>query len=183
MKNYFKKMKGGTKEQNSVSIFEVFWSALGAILGISLLHYVAFDYVTDLITESDIKYIIGSFGASAVLVYGIPDSPYSQPRNLVGGHILSAFVGVLCYQLLPTETWLIASIAVAGSLALMQLTHTLHPPGGATALIAVIGSSQIHEIGYMYVLLPVARGTVILLAVALIINNLSKKRCYPKFWI
>ena len=183
MKNYFKKMKGGTKEQNSVSIFEVFWSALGAILGISLLHYVAFDYVTDLITESDIKYIIGSFGASAVLVYGIPDSPYSQPRNLVGGHILSAFVGVLCYQLLPGETWLIASIAVAGSLALMQLTHTLHPPGGATALIAVIGSSQVHEIGYLYVLLPVARGAIVLLVVALVINNLSKKRNYPKFWM
>ncbi len=183
MKNYFRKMKGGTKEQNSVSFLEVFWSALGAILGIGLLHYIAFEYVANLITESDIKYIIGSFGASAVLVYGIPDSPYSQPRNLVGGHIISAFVGVFCYQLLPGETWLIASIAVAGSLALMQLTHTLHPPGGATALIAVIGSSQVHEIGYLYVLLPVARGAIVLLVVALVINNLSKKRNYPKFWM
>lgn len=182
MKNYFQKMKGGDKSQNSVPVSEVLWSVLGALLGISLLHYITLDYVSDLIAESDIKYLIGSFGASAVLVYGIPDSPFSQPRNLVGGHIISAFIGVLCYQMLPTELWLSASIAVAGSIALMQLTHTLHPPGGATALIAVIGSPQIHEIGYTYVLLPVARGTIVLLIVALFINNLSKNRHYPKFW-
>jgi CBS-domain-containing membrane protein len=96
--------------------------------------------------------------------------------------MLSAVVGVFCYQLLPSQLWLAASLAVAASIALMQLTKTLHPPGGATALIAVIGSPKLHDIGYLYALQPVGRGALILLLVALLVNNIPKNRKYPKFW-
>jgi len=189
MQKYFKKMRGGGNGPKMIPISEVLWSFFGAFigmgllfLGMSLIYYTPFDYIFSSISESDMNFIIGSFGASAVLVFGAIDSPFAQPRNLVGGHVLSAVIGVLCYQLFPSQIWLAAATAVAASIALMQLTWTLHPPGSATALIAVIGSPQLHEIGYLYVLLPVARGAIILLVVAILINNISKNRRYPKYW-
>ncbi len=178
MEKYFQKMKGGGKSPKMVSMQEVFWSFVGAFLGIAALHYT----FSDRLAEADINLVIGSFGASAVLVYGAIGSPLAQPRNLVGGHLLSAVVGVFCYQLMPGHLWLAGSLAVAAAIALMHLTKTLHPPGGATALIAVIGSPQLHEIGYLYALLPVARGAIMLLIVGLIVNNIPRNRQYPKFW-
>ena len=183
MKHYFSKMAGKGQSQKIPSIAEMLWSFLGAFIGISLLYYLVLDSIAQYVLNSDINYIIGSFGASAVLIYAAVDSPYAQPRNLVGGHIISALVGVFSYQMFSTELWLAATIAVSSSIVIMQLTKTLHPPGGATALIAVIGSPQLHELGYSYALFPVARGAIILLIVALIINNLSKNRQYPKHWL
>ena len=92
-----------------------------------------------------ITMIIGSFGASAVLIYGAIKSPLAQPRNLIGGHILSAVVGVASYQLFHAHLWFASAVAVATAIAVMHATKTLHPPGGATALIAVIGGEKIHN--------------------------------------
>jgi CBS domain-containing membrane protein len=89
-------------------------------------------------------------GASAVLIYGAVDSLLTQPRNLLGGHILSAFVDVIAFKLFPVQIWLAAPAAVATAIAIMQFTDTLHPPGG-TALIAVIGVDKIHQFGYLWV--------------------------------
>ena len=127
--------------------------------------------------------IIGSFGASAVLVYGAVDSPLAQPRNLVGGHVVSAVIGVTSYQLMSGNIWLCAGVAVATAIAAMHASKTLHPPGGATALIAVIGSGKIHDLGYLYVLIPAASGSLIMLVIGLIINNIPKSRKYPMFWL
>ncbi len=182
MKNYLLKMKGGGTSPKTMPFAEILWSFLGAFVGISALHVLPLSIFSDYIAKSDVNLVIGSFGASAVLIYGAIDGPLSQPRNLVGGHILSALVGVFCYQLFPSQLWIAAALAVALSIALMQLTKTLHPPGGATALIAVIGSPQLHEIGYLYALYPVARGAAILLLVALLVNNLAPNRTYPKWW-
>ena len=126
--------------------------------------------------------MIGSFGASAVLAYGAVRSPLAQPRNLIGGHVLSAIVGVLCWKLLSQYMWLAESVAVATSIAVMHATRTLHPPGGATALIAVIGSPEIHKLGFLYVLFPATIGPLILLAVALLVNNIPASRRYPEIW-
>lgn len=178
MKTYFSKMKGGGKSPPMTSLSNIFWSFIGAFLGIASLHYIH----SDRLAAMDINMVIGSFGASAVLVYGAIDGPLSQPRNLVGGHMLSAVIGVFCYQLLAPNLWLTGALAVAAAIAAMHLTKTLHPPGGATALIAVIGSPQLHDMGYLYALLPVGRGALILLLVALLVNNIPKGRRYPKFW-
>ena len=124
-------------------------------------------------------FLIGSFGASSVLVYGAIESPLAQPRNLVGGHVISALAGVVIYKLMPDIIWLTAPLAVAVSIVLMQITKTLHPPGGATALIAVIGSGKIKALGFLYVLTPVLSGALILLMTALIFNNLTRRRHYP----
>jgi CBS-domain-containing membrane protein len=176
--NYLQKMKGGGQSPPQVGLTEVLWSWIGSFLGlaaVSLLHY-------RLLDETGLMLIIGSFGASAVLIYGAIRSPLAQPRNLLGGHILSAVVGVTAFQWLGSQPWLAAAIAVSAAIAGMHLTKTLHPPGGATALIAVIGGDSVHNLGYLYVIMPVALGAVIMLIVALTINNLSKNRKYPEFW-
>ena len=162
-----------------VSFAEVFWSWIGALLGIGSVSYIHYN----LISESDIFMVIGSFGASAVLIYGAPGGPLSQPRNLIGGHVVSALIGVASYQLLAGHMWIAASVGVATAIAVMHLTKTLHPPGGATALIAVVGSDQVHALGYLYVVIPVFAGALIMLLVALTVNNISDSRKYPVFWL
>ena len=178
LKEYFHKMKGTTKSPPAVSLAEIGWSWVGAFLGIAAVASLSYKNLEN----SDLVLIIGSFGASAVLIYGAIKSPLAQPRNLIGGHVFSALIGVACYQLLGSHLWLAASVAVATAIAFMHATKTLHPPGGATALIAVIGSDKIHDLGYLYVLMPVGLGAVIMLLVALLVNNISKSRRYPEFW-
>lgn len=159
-------------------ISEITWSWIGAFIGVAAVSYIHFN----LISETDLVMVIGSFGASAVLIYGAIDSPLAQPRNLIGGHVFSALIGVTCYKLFPSNLWIASAISVATAIAVMQVTDTVHPPGGATALIAVIGSTKIHDLGYLYAVLPVGLGAVIMLIVALIVNRLAK-RDYPLSWI
>lgn len=177
--NYFKKMKGVTKSPPAVSFSEIIWSWIGAFLGISAVSYINYN----IIGKTDFVMVIGSFGASAVLIYGAIRSPLAQPRNFVGGHIISAIIGVTCYKLFSSQMWLASSLAVATAIAVMHATKTLHPPGGATSLIAVIGSSKIHSLGYLYVLIPTGLGAIIMLLVALWVNNIPKNRRYPEFWM
>jgi len=176
---YFKKMKGLTKSPPAVGFPEIIWSWIGAFLGISAVSYLNYN----IIGQTDFVMVIGSFGASAVLIYGAIRSPLAQPRNFVGGHIISAIIGVTCYKLFASQMWLASSFAVATAIAVMHVTKTLHPPGGATSLIAVIGSSKIHGLGYLYVLIPTGLGAVIMLLVALLVNNIPKNRRYPEFWM
>jgi CBS-domain-containing membrane protein len=178
MMQYFRKMKGTTKSPPSINFSEILWSWIGAFFGIMPVAYLNYN----LFEESDLVFIIGSFGASAVLIYGAIRSPLAQPRNLIGGHIISAIIGVATYKLFINQLWLAAALAVATSIAAMHATKTLHPPGGATALIAVIGSKKIHALGYLYAIIPVGAGVVIMLIVALLVNNIPKKRRYPEFW-
>lgn len=176
---YFKKMKGTTKSPPAVSFVEIVWSWIGAFLGIASVAFVNYN----IFKGTDLVMIIGSFGASAVLIYAAIRSPLAQPRNLLGGHVISAVIGVTAYNLLDNFMWLAASVAVATAIAAMLATKTLHPPGGATALIAVIGSQKIHNLGYLYVIIPAGSGAVIMLIVALLINNIPKSRQYPEFWL
>jgi len=175
---YLNKMRGCSDCPPMVPISEVAWSWVGAFIGIAAVAYLHDNFLARI----DMVMIIGSFGASAVLIYGAIKSPLAQPRNLVGGHVVSAIIGVTLYKLFPSDLWLAASLAVATAIAVMHLTKTLHPPGGATALIAVIGSSKVHALGYLYVLIPAATGALIMLVVALLVNNIPRTRRYPEFW-
>ncbi len=179
LKQYLHKMKGMDASPPRIPLAEIFWSWLGAFLGISAVALIH----NNILAGTDLVMVIGSFGASAVLIYGAISSPLAQPRNLVGGHILSAIIGVACYQLLGGHLWLASSISVATAIAAMQLTRTLHPPGGATALIAVIGSSKIHALGYLYALVPAGLGALVMLIIALLVNNIPRSRQYPVFWV
>lgn len=177
-----KKIKRGLRiaryviyQETLIDYREHFWSFVGAFIGIGLIAF----FQSYLLTQQENIFLIGSFGASSVLVYGSIQSPLAQPRNLILGHVISAIIGVTVYKLLPDILWLTAPLAVALSIVLMQITKSLHPPGGATALIAVIGSEKIKTLGYFYVISPVLSGSLILLIVALIFNNVTKHRKYP----
>lgn len=177
--NFLGKLKGATKSPPGVGSREIFWSWLAGFLGIGILGLLG----AGGLTQQERVMLIGSFGASAVLLYGAPKSPLAQPRNLLGGHVFSALVGVVCYKLFHQEPWFASAMAVSGAICLMHLTKTLHPPGGATALIAVIGGEKVHSLGFWYCLNPVGLGASIMLFVALVVNNIPRHRRYPEFWI
>ncbi|MBL7911756.1 MAG: HPP family protein [Bacteroidia bacterium] len=162
-------------KETLVDLKEHFWAFLGSFIGIGLIAFMQ----SRVLGTNDNLFLIGSFGASSVLIYGAIQSPLAQPRNLIGGHLVSALIGVTINTFLPDIIWLTAPLAVSLSIVLMQVTKTLHPPGGATALIAVIGSEKIKALGYLYVLSPVLSGSLILLLVALVFNNLTENRKYP----
>ncbi len=176
--DYITKMKGSTKGPPGVGAGELAWSWLGSVIGIGTCGFLSAAYFE----PRDLTFLIGSFGASAVLVYGAVKSPLAQPRNLVGGHVLSGLIGVACYQLFGETVWIAAAMAVSLAIVIMLATKTLHPPGGATALIAVIGGAKVHDLGYFYAVVPAGSGAIILLIVALLVNNLAKNRRYPEYW-
>jgi CBS-domain-containing membrane protein len=174
----WQRLRGGTLSPPRVSLSEILWSWLGGFLGIGLVAYLNYK----LLAGTDLMLITGSLGASALLIYGAIKSPFAQPRNLMGGHLLSALIGVASYQLLQPHIWLAAAVAVATSIAAMHATRTPHPPGSAPALIAVIGADKIHALGYFYAVMPIGVGAAILLIVALVVNNIPKNRRYPEYW-
>jgi CBS domain-containing membrane protein len=119
----------------------------------------------------DPVFLVGSLGASAVIVFGAPDSPTARPVAVLGGHLLSALIGVACFRLAGSTPWFSGALAVALSIAVMHRTGTLHPPGGATALIANIGPERVKALGFLYALAPVLSGAAILVAVALVTRH------------
>lgn len=176
---YFKKFGGAHKKSPPrTRFFQILWSWLGAFIGIgaiAAIHYHA-------LTQEHLTLVVGSFGASAVLIFGTYESPLAQPRNLVGGHVVSAIIGVTIRWAVYDQSIAIASgFAVATAIAAMQFTGTTHPPGGATALIAVT-SPRMAWGGYLYVFMPILTGCIVMLIVALVVNNLSKSRVYPSWW-
>lgn len=173
-----KKMRGGDQPPPRAAGREIFQSWLGSCLAIALIALLE-RYATG---NTGFPLLIGSFGASAVLAFGAPQSPLAQPRNLVGGHLVSALTGVSCALLVPDALWLAAALAVSTAIALMHLSKTLHPPGGATALIAVTGGEGIRQLGYLYALIPCLSGACLMLGIALVVNNLSATRRYPLYW-
>lgn len=163
------------------SLRRILWSWVGSFAGIFLIAWMGEATAFD---GANVLFLIGSFGASAVLVYGAPRAEFSQPRNLVGGHVLSAAVGVTV-TLIASDLVTASSLSVSLAIAVMHLTRTLHPPGGASALIAVIGGEQVQSLGYWYVVSPVLAGACIMLGVALLVNNMSSEGegHYPAYWV
>lgn len=164
------KMKGKLRAEHAALSWKyAIWGLVGgsgAILAIGLITQLA-----------GCPLLIGSFAASAVLLFGASESPLAQPRNLVGGHLVSALVAVGAVFSGGTDTR-VAAVAVGVSICLMYLTRTMHPPGGATALLGV----QSHA-APSFVLVPVLSGSLILLLLALFTNNVVHHRQYPKHWI
>jgi CBS domain-containing membrane protein len=175
IKYNYRKAKYVLYKETLIDTREHILTFLGAFVGIGIVGFINSKYFV----LNDNLFLIGSFGASSVLIYGVINSPLAQPRNLIGGHLVCAIIGVTVHKLIPNEIWLASALAVALSIVAMQITKTLHPPGGATALIANIGSEKIKALGYVYVLSPVLTGVIILFVVALIFNNISKSRSYP----
>mmetsp|Transcript_26948 Transcript_26948/g.37488 ORF Transcript_26948/g.37488 Transcript_26948/m.37488 type:complete len:252 (+) Transcript_26948:215-970(+) len=167
-----------------VSTNVVIWSWIGSFLGIALLCYIHYEIC--LAYTQNLIFIVGSFGAQAVLLFAAPKAPLAQPWNAVVGNGVSAFAGICAWHLVGDGgiMWLAGALAVSIAIVFMHWTNSLHPPGGATALIAVMEMNRVHELSFLYILFPAVFASMAHVAVALFVNNLSsdKLRSYPMTW-
>ncbi|SFK21382.1 HPP family protein [Pseudovibrio ascidiaceicola] len=120
--------------------------------------------------------LLGSFGASCVLIFGFPEAPFSQPRNIIAGHGLSSFVGLLLLTLFGPTWWALA-LAAGLAIALMMATRTVHPPAGSNPVIIFLAQP-----GWDFLLFPTLTGAVLLVIVAWVFLKLSKRSAYPAYW-
>ena len=120
--------------------------------------------------------LLGSFGASCVLVFGVPDVPFSQPRNVVAGHFISTFLGLGALEVFGHHWWAPA-IGVSAAIGAMMATRTVHPPAGSNPVIVYLLGS-----GWTFLWLPTLVGSLILVAVALVYNNVTRPSRYPTYW-
>jgi CBS domain-containing membrane protein len=160
--------------QATVTHREKLLSGIGGVLGIFLTAWIG--HLS--LGTAAIPFIVASMGASSVLLMGVPHSPLAQPWAFVGGHLISALIGVTCAKLVP-GTFLAAGLAVGLSISVMHYLRCLHPPGGATALMVVVGGERLQGLGYHFLLTPLLPNLVVLLGVALLFNNLLGRR-YPQ---
>jgi hypothetical protein len=189
--HYLRKWRGakGAKRPPRVPLRELPFAFMGGLLSVGTL--AAINFVCFAEDAPSYEMVIASFGASAVLLYGAPAAVFSQPYNVIGGHVLSALVGVAVRVLIVERgcsdrgescEWVGAALAVAFSLVLMLATGSTHPPGSATALLAVTGDPVVRALGFMFVLVPVATGASVMVLVALLVMNMDPKRRYPQYW-
>ena len=149
-------------------------SSIGAFAGIALTSAISYWCVQDV---TAIPYLIAPMGASAVLLFAVPASPLAQPWSLFGGNLVAAIIGVTC-AIFITHPMLSAAVAVSLSILVMLYLRCLHPPSGAVALTAVLGGNAIHQLGYGFVLAPVALNSCIIILVAMAFHR-STKHSYP----
>ena len=121
--------------------------------------------------------VLGSFGATCVLVFGFPRSPFSQPRNVIAGHVLSSLIG-LAFLHAFGATWWSMALALSTAIAVMLLTRTVHPPAGSNPVIVMLSQPA-----WSFLLTPTLFGATLIVIVALIVNNLGATRRYPAYWI
>lgn len=166
-------------ERNTTSHGEKLISALGALCGILAVYWITqWVFPHGYMSTAGNFLMVTSMGASAVLLFAVPHGALSQPWAVMGGHLISALIGVTCHQLFPHQVWT-GALAVGLAVGAMHYLRCIHPPGGATALAAVIGGSEIYALGYHYLLMPILINVLAILAMALVFNGLFSWRRYP----
>lgn len=146
----------------------ILWSSLGSFIGIAATAYLS--------VKTGAPLLMAPFGATSVLIFGVPDSPLAQPRNVIGGNFIAALVSLTILHLFGAEPWAMG-MAVATAIGMMQFTGTLHPPSGAVALVIMMTKAQ-----WQFLLTPTLEGSIILVLCAVVFNNLAQDRTYPKHW-
>lgn len=169
MNNYLKKFIG-KKEQivDSSTFKDILFAFVGSFIAIIIIGYLTKNYNNLL--------VMGSFGASCVLLFGFPKSPFSQPRNVVLGHFLSSLTGLFFLHFVGND-YISMALALATAIALMMTTKTVHPPAGSNPLIIFLLGAN-----WDYLIFPTLIGSVVLVIVSLFYNNLHKNRIYPQYW-
>ena len=119
-------------------------------------------------------FLIASFGSSMVLLYGYPESPFAQPKNIFFGHLVTSVVGILVLFYIPLPIYITIPVAVGGGVCLMIILNVTHPPAGGNPIIVIIGSVSID-----YLINPIITGTIIILIFGIILNRLILKKKYP----
>ncbi len=116
-------------------------------------------------------FLIASFGSSMVLIFGYPESPFAQPKNIFFGHLLTSLVGIIFLNFVLLPLYIIIPLAVGFGVGLMILFNVTHPPAGGNPIIVIIGS-----VSYDYLLTPVMSGSIIIIIFGLLINRLILKK-------
>lgn len=156
--------------QQPLSHREIVLSAVSAVVALLLITFVSKKFLSGF----DLPFIVASMGASAVLLFAVPTSPMNHPWAVAGGHLSSALAGVICAQYIGSIE-IAAPIASATAILVMLYLRCLHPPGGATAMLIVLGSDEVHAAGYQFILTPIALNVMILLGATLAIRALTRK--------
>jgi len=138
--------------------------------------FIAIATVAILTKELSTILILGSFGASCVLLFGYPDAPFSQPRNVIFGHLLSSLIGLAFLTLFGPHWWSVA-LSAGTAIAFMMLTRTVHPPAGSNPIIVFLTQPS-----WGFLVFPTLVGAIVLVVIALIYNNATRKGKYPKYW-
>jgi len=158
-------------EKYTVTHKEMLIASASAFFGLLLLTYTSSIFISG----PALPILVASMGASSVLLFAAPASPMSKPWAFIGGQLVSGIIGVSCYRYIH-DLAIAVAVAVALSMFMMHILRCLHPPGGATALAAILGGPEIHTLGYAFVITPVAINVFILLTFSLIINELVNRR-------
>lgn len=161
-------------ELNEVSLTEKIVAAVGGGLAIFLLTI----FSLRALPKSGATAIVASMGASAVLLFAVPHGQLSQPWPVLAGHFVSAIIGVSCARYIP-DVVAAAALAVGLAIGAMHFLKCIHPPGGATALTAVLGGNAIHQLGFSFAVFPVLVNSVVIVLLAVAINGAFKWRRYP----
>ena len=159
---------------NHASHSERWISAVGGLMGVLAVLW----FSGRVLDYQGAAMIITSMGATAVLLFAVPHGALSQPWPVMGGHVISALIGVTSAQMI-SDPVTAAAVAVGLSIAAMYYLRCLHPPGGATALVAVLGGEAVHQLGYGFAVAPVLVNTLIILATAVLVNQPFRWRRYP----
>lgn len=167
-------------ERNTTTHAEKWISGAGAFLGILAVYAVIHEVFPQGLAGAGPAgaIMLASLGASAVLLFAVPHGALSQPWAVAGGHLISAAIGVSCQKLFPGHAWTPA-LAVGAAVGAMHYLRCIHPPGGATAMAAVIGGEELHALGYHYLIEPVGVSVVAILLVAVVFNAPFPWRRYP----
>lgn len=166
--NWLDKVKGGGELAPRPALKVVLKAALGALIGIAV--------VACLADATQMPLLLGSFGASCVMLFGFPDLPFSQPRHVVLGHLVSSLSGLLVMEIFGAQWWSLA-LALALALALMMWLGVVHPPAGSNPVIVFLSHPA-----WTFALYPTLVGAVLLVIVAIIYNNVTRPTNYPKYW-
>tara|TARA_B100001989_G_scaffold160401_1_gene114983 strand:- start:351 stop:815 length:465 start_codon:yes stop_codon:yes gene_type:complete len=153
---------------NKENIFKSSIAALFSFLTIGALTLLTYK------TEFGV-FLIASFGSTMVLLYGYPESPFAQPKNIFFGHLLTALVGVICLYILPFPNYILIPIAVGLGVGFMILLNVTHPPAGGNPVIVVMGGVSLE-----YLLSPIITGSIIILVFGVVLNKFILKKKYPK---
>ncbi|WP_168012327.1 HPP family protein [Halomonas salinarum] len=164
------KIKGGGTLPARPDNLQIFTGLIGGISGIG--------FVAWLTRITEVPLLMAPFGATCVLLFAAPNVPLAQPRNVIGGHFVAALVGLVVMQLMGTGI-LAMAVGVGLAIALMQALRVVHPPAGANPLVVMMSGA----VGYDFLLMPVLAGSVSLVLVALLINNLGSERRWPTYWL
>jgi len=166
---FLHKMKGGAALPPRASTFQMLAGLLGGLLSISI--------VAILTEMQHVPLLMAPLGATCVLLFAAPDAPLSQPRNVIGGHLLSSLVGLVCLKFVGTGP-VEMGLAVGVAIVFMQFTRTLHAPAGADPLVIMMAGTAT----WSFLLTPVLVSCLILVMLALIINNSGAGRTWPRYW-